>query len=207
MDLSRQEQATGAISDALLARLKRDTQASHLALESRINLIDRVRTAAGYAKLLEAFYGLFSPIEERLGHHQSEIVAWIPDIQNRMRTALLRRDLRVLGNASPEDLPVAAVPAYDSLADQIGCLYVLEGSTLGGQVISRQIGQALGYTPEHGCEFFYGHGTATGDMWQRFRKGIESYASARPSEEADVIQSAVRTFQAFDIWMAVCLSV
>jgi hypothetical protein len=83
MDLSSKEQAAGAISDALLPRLKRDTQASYLALESHINLTDRVRTAAGYGKLLEAFYGLVAPIEERLGHHQSEIVAWIPDIQNK----------------------------------------------------------------------------------------------------------------------------
>lgn len=48
--------------DPLLVRLKRETHASHAALESRIDLMDRLRSAADYRKLLEAFYGLFSPM-------------------------------------------------------------------------------------------------------------------------------------------------
>ena len=129
----------------------------------------------------------------------------MPDIGNRMRSGALRRDLHVLASTSPRDPPVAAVPEYASVAEQMGCLYVLEGSTLGGQVISRYIHQTLGFSPEHGCEFFYGHGTATGAMWQRFRHGIETYASARPSEQSAAIQAALRTFQTFDAWMGLRL--
>jgi len=205
MDSGVEEKSTDAVGNALLPRLRQDTHASHLALESRINLMDRVLTAGDYRKLLEAFYGLFSPIEARIGHHQSELAAWVPDIDNRMRTTALTRDLHVLGNTSPQDLPIAPVPECASLADQMGCLYVLEGSTLGGQVISRQIHETLGLTRGHGCEFFYGHGAATGDMWQRFRKAIEAYASARPSEQSALIHSALRTFQAIDAWMSLRL--
>jgi len=201
MESNRNDQIAAVASDPLLPRLKCDTHECHVALESRIDLMHRIRTAAGYRKLLEAFYGVLAPIEDRLARHKSELAAWIPDIENRMRCGALRHDLQVLGNASSEELPLATVPEYDSTAEQIGCLYVLEGSTLGGQVISRQIGQTLGLTPEHGCAFFSGHGTATGDMWRRFRLGIESHATARPSEQAAVVQSAIRTFQAFDTWM------
>ncbi len=201
MDSSTRFKATDSAADGLLPRLRRDTHASHTALESRIDLMNRVETAADYKKVLEAFYGLFSPFENRISRHSSELAAWIPDIEARRRSDALRRDLYVLGNASPEDLPTAAVPEYASLAEQMGCLYVLEGSTLGGQVISRQIQQTLGFGPERGCEFFNSHGAATGEMWQRFRTGIESYAAAVPSEQAAVIQSAIRTFQVFDAWI------
>jgi heme oxygenase len=80
-------------------------------------------------------------------------------------------------------------------------LYVLEGSTLGGQLISRHINLVIGLAPGHGCDFFSGHGGATGEMWQRFRNSVEAYASARPSEPPAVIESAVRTFQTFNAWM------
>jgi heme oxygenase len=204
MDSSNRLQATTGAAEPILPRLKRDTQAGHAGLESRIDLMNRVKTAADYRRLLEAFYGLVSPMEARMGRH-TELAAWLPDIEDRMRSGALCRDLHVLGNTSPRDLPVAAVPEYASVAERMGCLYVLEGSTLGGQVISRYIKQTLGFTPEHGCGFFYGRGTATGAMWQRFRHGIESYASARPLEHSAAIQSALRTFQTFDAWMGLRL--
>ena len=201
MDSNSRDQAGDAVSEALLPRLKRETHSSHAALEAGIDFMNRFRTPADYRRLLEAFYGVFAPIEDRIGRNQSKLAAWIPDIGNRMRTAALERDLLVLGNESPKQLPMAPVPDYESLAAQMGCLYVLEGSTLGGQVLSRQIGQSLSYTPERGCAFFSGHGTSTGDMWRGFSRGIESYASVRQSEQAEVIQSAVKTFEVFQTWM------
>jgi heme oxygenase len=201
MDSTTRLQAANEAGDALPPRLKRDTRASHMALESRIDLLNRVKTVADYRKVLEVFYGLFAPIEARIGQHKAGLAAWLPDIEHRFRIDALRNDLQVLGSIALEDLPIAAIPEYTSLGGQMGCMYVLEGSTLGGQVISRHIHQTLGFTPEHGCGFFDGYGATTGEMWQRFRIGIESYASARPSEHTAVIESAIRTFQIFDAWM------
>ena len=188
-------------ADGLLPKLKLETQSSHFALESHIDLIHRLKTVADYRKILEAFYGLISPMETRIGAHKADLAPWIPDIEDRMRTGALRRDLQVVGNSSPQDLPLAEVPSYASVAEQIGCLYVLEGSTLGGQLISRHVNSVTGFAPGRGCDFFSGHGGATGEMWQRFRNSIEAYASARPSEQPAVIESALRTFQTFDAWM------
>ena len=190
-----------AATDGLLPRLKLETHSSHSTLESRIDLINLLKTDADYRRILEAFYGLISPIEARLEAHKAELAQWIPDLENRLRTEALRRDLQAVGNSSPQDLAIAEVPAYASVAEQIGCLYVLEGSTLGGQLISRHINQVLGFAPGRGCDFFSGHGGATGEMWQRFRNSVEAYASARPSEQPAVIESALRTFQTFDAWM------
>jgi heme oxygenase len=54
-------------------------------------------------------------------------------------------------------------------ADLVGALYVIEGATLGGQVISPQIQAGrLGVTPEHGGRFFHGYGEQTTPRWNEF---------------------------------------
>jgi heme oxygenase len=45
------------------------------------------------------------------------------------------------------------LPVINSLGRLVGALYVLEGSTLGGQLISRQLNQHLGLTLNTGARF------------------------------------------------------
>jgi heme oxygenase len=80
---------------------------------------------------------------------------------------------------------------------------VLEGSTLGGQIIAREIASQLGYTAENGCSFFASHGAEVGTMWNQFRKAIESYSTAHPDSETHdrVVYSADATFRVFAEWM------
>ena len=139
---------------AILSDLKRETQACHAELERSVDFLSRVRNASGYRNLLEIFYGVFRPIEADLWKLRMDMVKWLPDLEPRMRSAALRADLAVLGNRRPGDLPLAAVPSLSSLPARFGCLYVLEGSTLGGQFISRHIAESLTYTPQNGCAFF-----------------------------------------------------
>jgi heme oxygenase len=196
--------------EAILPRLKRETQSSHARLERRIDIMSRVRTPSDYRTLLETFYGLYQPFESELARSADQIAPWLPDIGNRVRTPSLKADLRVLGNVCPEALPLASVPSFLSLSDGslsdgslsavFGCLYVLEGSTLGGQIISRQIGSHLDFTPEHGCSFFACHGSETGNMWRKFTEAIEAYAVSRPEDRGIMIRAAADTFGAFSTW-------
>jgi heme oxygenase len=64
---------------------------------------------------------------------------------------------------SPLRAPVIATPAA-----LVGQLYVVEGSTLGGQVIARQLEVSLGLTAETGARMFAGHGANTAERWQSF---------------------------------------
>jgi heme oxygenase len=185
---------------SLLQRLKRETQALHEDLERRIDILNRVRTDESYRALLEAFYGVYAPLEAEIERSVSELAPWLPDIRSRMRTASIRSDLRVVGNARPEALPLAVVPGLGSLAEQFGCLYVLEGSTLGGQMIAREVSSRLPYTAENGCSFFASYGAEIGGMWRRFREAVELYAAAHPEEQERVIQSASATFRTFGDW-------
>jgi heme oxygenase len=195
------ERNAAALADrSILQRLKRETQGSHVALERRVDLMNRLRTPAQYRKLLEAFYGLYCPLEAELKRVQPGLREWLPDIEGRMRTEALRLDLRVLGNTVPGELPAAAVPPLDSAAQQIGCLYVLEGSRLGGKFIAQAVADSLGYTAGNGGAFFSGYGSETGKWWARFRASVESHASSHPEDQAGIIQAANGTFELFEGW-------
>jgi heme oxygenase len=203
---ARKIMSSPANIESILPRLKRETQPSHARLERRVDIVNRVRTPSDYRTLLETFYGLYKPLESEIARSAHQISRWLPDIGNRLRTASLKADLRVLGNVCPEALPLASVPSFrslseGSLSEVFGCLYVLEGSTLGGQIISRHVGGNLGFTPEDGCSFFACHGAETGNMWRKFSDAIEAYAVAHPADKAIMIRSATDTFDAFANWL------
>lgn len=189
-----------AANISLLERLKQETRTSHEDLERRVDILNRLQTAESYRKLLETFYGVYGPLEAALTRCIPEIEPWLPDVGKRMRTAALGRDLGILGNNSPEELPLADVPLLSSLAEQFGCLYVLEGSTLGGQIIAREVNSQLHFTPERGCSFFASHGAEIGSMWRRFREAMERYAAAHSEQHERIIQAADATFRTFSDW-------
>ena len=186
---------------SLLERLRRETHASHGEVERRVDILSRVRTTQSYRTLLEQFYGVYCALECQLGRSIPEIARWLPDIEDRMRTKLLRLDLRCLGNTSPEDLPLAPVPPLDSLPHRFGCLYVLEGSTLGGQFIAKEVSSRLPYTSEFGCSFFASHGAEIGAMWRSFCHALEAYAVANSESHDSIVQSAAATFRVFGNWL------
>jgi heme oxygenase len=187
------------MNPSLFERLKIETRETLAELESRVDIRNRVRTKAGYRTLLETFYGVYYPLEVKL--ETSEIVPWLPDVGSRMRSSSLRLDLRVLGNNRPEALPLASVPTFRSLCEKFGCLYVLEGSTLGGQLISREINSQLHYTPENGCAYFASYGAEITSMWRRFREALEAFGSANSESHDSIIHSALSTFGVFADWI------
>ena len=78
----------------------------------------------------------------------------------RPRRGLLASDLAGLGVPAPAPLTIA-LPATD--AGLLGVIYAVEGSALGGQVLTRHLGARLG------CEFSYFSDLAegVGGHWQR----------------------------------------
>ena len=60
------------------------------------------------------------------------------------------------------------MPDLATPAAIVGALYVIEGSTLGGKVIARQLAAHLGLNAAKGARFFHGHGAATEAHWGEF---------------------------------------
>jgi len=186
----------------ILKQLRSETHAQHSALESRIPLMDPAFSLENYRRLLARFYGYYVPLEMRL-------VAWSRaeargfDYAERVKVPELERDLIALGDTveTIARLPhCTALPRLATEAEGLGCLYVVEGSTLGGQVITRQLQKNFAITPDTGGAFFAGYGAETGSRWQEFGAMITSQA-LRLEQDDVIVASANRTFETLDQWL------
>jgi heme oxygenase (biliverdin-IX-beta and delta-forming) len=184
---------------SILALLKDRTRPEHEAIEGAFDLMRDDVTLASYRGRLEQFRGFLVPVEARLG----ELGGWGEhgiDLAARHKVPLLEADLRALGVESVGRLPVCReVPDLAGLAEGFGCLYVLEGSTLGGQFISRHVRRVLGVTPEAGGGFFHGYGERTGEMWRAFGAAVTSFA-ARGETRDRIVAGAMETFRDLRRW-------
>src|SRR5690606_35412421 len=87
------------------------------------------------------------------------------------RAELLANDLEAMGASRQA---IAAVPTCEHLpplaspAQIAGCVYVLEGASLGGLVIARAVERSVGVSRHRGASFFAGPGTghAVGARWK-----------------------------------------
>ncbi len=184
----------------LLHRLKHDTEDQHEALEREVDLSWYLGDVARYRLLLRLFYGFHRGWEEQL-------LAQAPaDVQlfylDRRKTPLLESDLRLLGE-SEQELREVHPCRFDSLAGRaraLGSMYVIEGSTLGGQVIARIIEAELGFRQGAGYSFFRGYGAETATMWRAFQDFLTRAALGAPEEE--VVAAARQTYAVLQAWFA-----
>ncbi len=183
--------------DSVHARLRAATGPAHRALEDTLDWRARVATLLGYRDLLARLHGFHAVWESAIGAGLADE----PFLAPRRRLARLAADLGHLGLA-PEAitaLPRPAVPVLGGPAAATGALYVLEGSTLGGQVIGRHIAGLHGFSGD-GLAYYRAHGAAAGPMWATLRGRLETYA-ADPSAEAALTAAAVTTFAAMRAWL------
>jgi len=127
----------------------------------------------------------------------------IPDLAKRSRSRLLESDLAALGVAEEaiSAMPNCPyLPPLETIAQALGCLYVLEGSTLGGQVVAREVGN-LGLAAD-ARGFFLSHGRNVGLMWRKFGAAIDTYAAANPEQAATICENARLTFRRLEAWIA-----
>lgn len=184
----------------ILARLRAECAASHRALEDQVDIAACLSTREEWLWLHESFLGYWAPLEAAL-FSPSDLERWLPDAALRRKSALLEGDVDSLGGVSQDIAFCRHLPPLTSLAEKFGCLYVLEGSTLGGQIITR-LAAEHSYTPPEGCRFFSSYGAQVGSMWKTFGERLEAYALAHPDSHAMVVGSAVETFARLGSWMA-----
>jgi heme oxygenase (biliverdin-IX-beta and delta-forming) len=182
-----------------MAALKQATSAAHKHLEQRLELFHADFSLADYQRLLEAFWGYYYPLEKQL-MALDELKAALPDWPARAKLPWIIADLRILTGGKAAALPICPnIPPCENLANALGCLYVLEGATLGGQVISRHLKRTFNLGPTNGAAFFNGYGAETDSRWQIFRE----WMMTAEVEEAPLIQSACATFLTLDQWLMV----
>ena len=188
----------------ILAKLKEQTAEQHQRLEGKLNILARLNSAQGYKSLLKQFYGFYRPLEMHLGSVMCP-PGFLADFTARRKTPLLEKDLLFLDLPERElhALPQCQkLPTVESEAQAFGCLYVLEGATLGGQIISKYVADKLGYESERGATFFRSYGAEVRAMWCGFVQALRDYAKAHDADD-EVVAAAVDTFDKFDQWLCV----
>jgi heme oxygenase len=81
----------------------------------------------------------------------------------------------------------------------LGVLYVIEGSSLGGQLILKELQQRHGLTTETGARFFTGYGERISAQWRSFGDAVNTLVCAHDSRYT--LDSAKAMFRIFGDWM------
>lgn len=183
----------------LLDRLKAETRRAHDHIERTVNIEARTNSVTAYRDLLARFYGFHAVWEAEA----KTIIADPALLDGRIRTPLLIDDLTKLGATADEigALPLCpAVVRRPVLAEALGAMYVVEGSTLGGNIIAKHVERRLGFGPGSGCSYFRSYGADVGVMWRAFRGHLLALSS--PAIDDLVIAAANRTFAHMSAWLA-----
>jgi heme oxygenase len=175
----------------------------HEDAEVLLKLPGAIRDRQDYGAWLGRFYGLYEPLERRLADFPEWEAFGIP-VAAPSHSALLARDIMTLG-ADPGAIPRAAaamLPQLSSFGHALGALYVLEGATLGGRIILRDLQVRIGDPVDRASRFFGGRGEAAGPMWRCFRTALDGFGREQPQCRDDVVLGAQRSFQAILGWFA-----
>ncbi len=182
--------------DLDIQRLRRETEAEYRAVEGSLPLMRQGLDTAQYVRCLRRMFGIVAAWEE----HAAEIAPeWMrPTLAARQRKHLLERDLAWFG-ATKQDDRRPELPDMKDVPSLLGTMYVIEGSTLGGQLIARHLEATLHLIEGRGDSYFRGHGAQTGPMWKEFCKMMKIHV---PDDQIHVVVASARAmFIAFREWM------
>lgn len=186
---------TDRVQDARY-QLRSGTHGEHVRLNQHPMLVGLTRPdypIPRYRMLMAAYYHFYSAVEDGIEQFGDEVFQYSP----RRKLPWLLEDLAYLETdpLATENLPLQALPDMTpaDVPELAGMLYTIEGSTLGGRVISRHLSTHLGLSPDRGGRFFSAYSHLTDHRWHQF----ESFLNATLVTDVMVecaVNAARRTF-------------
>lgn len=188
----------------ILYKLRASTNEIHKRLEESTLLSKISRQSLKvdeYCSVLNKFYGFIAPCEQDLVSINS-LEHYLPDFKRRLKTKLIQKDFNsILLSEDKNDIsPCPNYPEIKTLNQAFGYLYVMEGSTLGGKIISENVRKTLGLSTETGVAYFNSYGEERGAMWKNFISYLSRY-SDNQKKEMEIIYAATDTFLKLEGWM------
>jgi len=162
------------ISSNFLNNIKSQTSDSHRKLESlpvSASILSPSMKISDYIHYLSLMHDIHNNTEELIYPMLSGIIT---DLNERKKKHLIEEDLLYLNHNKS-----ASIDVFDSanltVPFALGILYVVEGSTLGGRFILKNIMTVPGLDKDQGISYFKGYGEKTGSYWKSFLIFLETY--------------------------------
>lgn len=187
------------MSKILSEQLKQLTKQNHQQLEKLVvGHLHSVSSAEEYVKLLQIFYGYFGALEDKIKEYigQDEL----PDFTKRRKSESIAHDIEIMGGLIPSKAGESDLPIIENNLQAFGALYVIEGSTLGGKIISQMVAKQLNLHGSDGILFFSGYGNETDRMWESFKETLNNQFP-NPEDAEVIIHAANDTFLKFKVWI------
>jgi heme oxygenase len=187
---------TATNAPTFLDKLRAATTQSHTGLEElpvSVSIMSPNVTNKEYALYLSLMLDVVKDAEENIFPTAH---AAITGLDIHPKAQFIEADLKVLGFNKKELLtPLTSMDIRITPAFALGVMYVIEGSSLGGRVILKNINTVLGHDAQNGGLYFTGYGAQTGSHWKAFLGSLIEYETLH-NAEADIINGANFTFDA-----------
>jgi len=178
-----------------LDQLRANTANSHKNLESlavSVSITSPNVTTEAYARYLQLMHDVIGDTEENIFPLLQNI---FPDLEERRKLQWINADLAFLNHVrTTATFPFSKSSKTFSVPFAVGILYVVEGSSLGGRFILKNLQSALGYE-ENGVSYFNGYGNKTGSSWKNFLNILTEYEEENGNSD-EIIAGADFAFQA-----------
>lgn len=149
-----------------------------------------------YGRYLIKLYGFVQGFEQYV---YPELAQHFLNIYHRKKAPFIEEDLKALDITIDKHTLLEEAffrNTYPDVYLAAGALYVLEGSTLGGQIIVKHLQKAMppGFV---NAAYFLGYQQRTGSMWKDFLQQLTALPQSQQQEQ-QIIIGAIATFKIID---------
>ncbi len=180
------------MSKLLSEHLKENTKYLHDATEAKFEsqkIFDKTYSLQDYKKILWLNYLFHLNFENKAYDAISDETAKSINLDSRRKMDLLEKDLEILGMQKAEINDAISV---ENEAEAFGIMYVMEGSTLGGNVIMKQLSRNPEFQ-DMTFNYFGCYADKTGEFWKNFKETLDSKF---PEERYDeVLKGTEKAYQ------------
>lgn len=184
--------STSAIASNFLSDLKTQTSDSHKKLEElpvSMSIMSPDMKIEDYTYYLNLMHDVHNDTEGLIFPLFSDA---IEDLEQRRKKHLIENDLLFLNAAKTNTEKVFQIEGI-SVPFALGILYVVEGSTLGGRFILKNVSKLPELSGENGVSYFSGYGDKTGSFWKSFLNFLADYEQQNNCGE-EIIEGAIVAF-------------
>jgi heme oxygenase len=194
----RPEAQADTVSDRVLDLLRYEARPYAIVLH-RHERFAGIATRADYVATLELLLGFHRPLDRWIAATLRPLAAEL-QLTRRAKAPLIGRDLAAL-NAVPGALRFQPAPLRNEIPYALGWLYGIELVGLGGRLVARRLGQALGIRADASAAYFTGYGAESGEAWRALTRTI----SRRVVSDADrtaALDGVTDFFEALSDWLS-----